>query len=315
MFYMLGSFFWIVVESILVGQKSGLCWTPPSGPKSPLKTNCGWVFFEESEHHWPGPPEPLLRYWFFMVLVLCHFDSVTWLCSCSCSCCCCCCCCCCCFLGRFGIDSGGPKIGLMLDPPFRAKIATKNKLRLSILWRVRTSLAWAPRTRTEVLVLHGLGPLPLWFSDLVLFLFLFLLFLLLLLLMLLLMLLLLLLWSLSFWKQFRWAQIGLMLDLPVPGPIRHLKQIAAEYSLKSQNIPGLRPPNPYWGIGSSWSWSCASLIQWLGFVLVLVVVAAVVVVAVVVVVVVAVVFGSFWNRFRWAQIGLIWTPLPGQNRH
>ena len=24
-----------------VGQKSGLCWTPPSGPKSPLKKNCG----------------------------------------------------------------------------------------------------------------------------------------------------------------------------------------------------------------------------------------------------------------------------------
>ena len=24
-----------------VGQKSGLCWTPASGPKSPLKTNCG----------------------------------------------------------------------------------------------------------------------------------------------------------------------------------------------------------------------------------------------------------------------------------
>ena len=24
-----------------VGQKSGLCWTPPSRPKSPLKTNCG----------------------------------------------------------------------------------------------------------------------------------------------------------------------------------------------------------------------------------------------------------------------------------
>ena len=69
---------------------------------------------------------------------------------CCCCCCCCWCCCCCCFLGRFGIDSGGPKIGLMLDPPFRAKIATKNKLRLSILWRVRTSLAWAPRTPTRI---------------------------------------------------------------------------------------------------------------------------------------------------------------------
>ena len=41
MFYMLKSFFWVVVESIPVGQKPGLCWNPPSGPKSPLKTNCG----------------------------------------------------------------------------------------------------------------------------------------------------------------------------------------------------------------------------------------------------------------------------------
>ena len=40
-FYMLNSFFWVVVEWIPVGQKSGLCWNPPSGPKSPLKTNCG----------------------------------------------------------------------------------------------------------------------------------------------------------------------------------------------------------------------------------------------------------------------------------
>ena len=204
-----------------------------------------------------------------MVLVLCLFDSVTWLCSCSCSCCrccCCCCCCCCCwcgnvlhvevvFLGCCGIDSGGPKIGLMLEPPFRAKIATKNKLRLSILWRVRTSLAWAPRTPTEVLVLHGLGPVPLWFSDLALFLFLFLLLLVLLLLLLLWLLLmydLFTCWSRffgSFWNRFWWAKNRAYVGPPPSGPKSPLKTNCGWVFFEESEHPWPGPPEPlvrYW---------------------------------------------------------------------
>ena len=177
-----------------------------------------------------------------------------------------CCCCCCCwwwwwwlwllwllllllfcmlglFLGRFENNSGGPKSGLCWAPPFRAKIATKNKLRLSILWRVRTSLAWAPQTSTEVLVLHGLGPVPLWFSDLALFLFL-----------LLLLLLLLMYECFTCWGRFLGRcgidsggpKIGLMLEPPFRA------QIATKNKLRLSIL---------WRVKTSLSWASGTLVE------------------------------------------------------
>ena len=188
-----------------MGRKSGLCWTPPYraqiATKNTLRlsilwrvrTSLAWAPRTSAEVlvlHGLGPVplwfSDLALFLFLLLLVLLLLLL---------------------FFGRIGIDSGGPKVGLMLDPPFRAKIATKNTLRLSILWRVRTSLAWAPRTSAEVLVLHGLGPVPLWLSGLALFL-------------LLLLLLLLLLFFGLFWNWFWWAENRAYVGTPLPGQNR-----------------------------------------------------------------------------------------------